>query len=365
MPNTIFINGMGVLGREVFRRAFSAGYTIAGVSDASMSPSQIAYLLSHDTLGTGENNPLSWTKGVVAQATDVDSVDEGKTTGTFLINAKPITCYRCSSVEGANSLPLGEILLECSGSKIFATTDNLQAFINAGAKYVLSVGNENFSDKTAPYFTYGVNEDLFSNDITISYVPPMSTQAVALVLNALQEANGGFYANVTTIRSYSNLQRAQDSFSSVSAQPQLGRAGAYNIVALAHKTDAVTKYVGVVVPALNGKVLTQEYRVPVIDGAIADIIALDLSVSVNETIKSAVQDNTKLKEALLYQDENTLCSSDVLNISDGKAVFDATATTEDNTTAGKGYRMRVLYDEIGGLASQALRMSNYIYTYGG
>ena len=168
MAVRVAINGFGRIGRLAFRQMFGAeGFEIVAINDLT-SPDMLAHLLKYDS-----------TQGRYALADTVTSSEDSIT-----VDGKEIKIYAKAN---AAELPWGEIgvdvVLECTG--FYTSKAKAQAHIDAGAKYVIisaPAGND------LPTIVYNVNHEILSKDDHIISAASCTTNCLAPMAKALNEA---------------------------------------------------------------------------------------------------------------------------------------------------------------------------------
>ena len=328
----ILINGMGLIGRELFRTLWDMeGIEITALNDVFLTPQNLAYLLKYDSIYH------SWTNKEVSA-----------TSAGIVVNGKEIPLYSLSKAE---DLPLGktgtDIVIECTGN--MGSKDLLQAFLNAGARRVMACY---YAGNNIPTMAYDVNLSTLKVDDDIIAFAPMETQVLSNALNALSSYNIKS-AFAKAFRSYSGAQSIVDGHNAKSFAQ--GRAAAWNISPIG---DAFAKYVGLVIPALNGKVLSFAYRAPIINGNVMDItLVLQDKIDVEE-INAAIKG--KSYEALGYSEE-PLCSTDALGMESPQLLSASTMTIDidDSTTL---VSLSIVYDNVRGYCLQIKRFLERILT---
>lgn len=327
MAVRIFIDGMGRIGRAIFKQAFNSGlFSIMGINDAYLTPSEIAYLLKHDSTGQIFN-------GIVTGDNDASNITVEGT--SIPVSREPII----------NNLLLGElgvtIVLDCTGVH---SHDQLLDYIDAGAEKALAC----YPARKAPLLVaYGVNHKTISaldNRISLA---SCSTQAASMLLQGL--IDGGLNkideCRITTVRSYNNMNQLLDNKGTA-----LGRASTKNIISTFSNN---IRGIGKVIPVLNGRCTGQDFKVPVLDGGI-----VELTINFTEAI-TIEQINTAMRnfvnEAYEYSDDS-LVSSDV--IGNKSAVIFLPSLTQISSN-GLMVNLVGLYDNENGFAAQAIRTCDY------
>ena len=166
----VFIDGMGRIGRAICKQIISNDYglEITGINDNNLTPSEIAYLLEHDSTGI---IPL---KGITGDDNQKTLTLYGKSIPVFNVS-NPID-IRLDDVDA-------DIVLDCTGVH---NHDQLLDYIDAGAKKVLAC----YPAISAPLLVaYGVNNNILRGTDSRVSLASCSTQAAAVLLQGL--INGG------------------------------------------------------------------------------------------------------------------------------------------------------------------------------
>ncbi len=209
-----------------------------------------------------------------------------------------------------------DVVLECTG--VFTKFDDARQHILAGAKKVIiSAPAKEDSAKT---IVYGVNdENLQSSDEVIS-VGSCTTNCLAPLAKALNDAIGIEKGFMTTVHAYTNDQNIVDN-----SHKDLRRARACAMSMIPTSTGAA-KAIGLVLPELKGKLDGGAIRVPTANVSMVDlnfIAKRPTSVEeVNDTMKKAAAG--RMKEVLQIVSE-PLVSID-FNHSQYSSCFDLTQT---------------------------------------
>lgn len=214
-----------------------------------------------------------------------------------------------------------------------------------------------------PNIVHGVNHtDYDPNTTDIFSAASCTTNAIAPILNVMEDSFGIENGHLETIHAYTNDQNLVDNFHK---KYRRGRAAGLNMVIT--ETGA-GKAVSKAVPSLKGKLTSNAIRVPVPNGSLAILnLRLEKTASkdtVNSIMKKyALEGN--LVEQIKYSLSNELVSSDIVG-SSAPSIFDSKATiaTED----GKSVVLYVWYDNEYGYSNQVIRLAKYVsqvrrYTY--
>ncbi len=331
----VAINGFGRIGRLAFRQMFNAeGYEIVAINDLT-SPTMLAHLLKYDSA-----------QGRYALADTVFANDEER---TLTVDGKTIKIYE---EKDAANLPWGElgvdVVLECTG--FYTSKAKAQAHINAGAKKVVisaPAGND------LPTIVFGVNEQTLSANDNIISAASCTTNCLAPMANALNNAYPIVSGIMTTVHAYTGDQMVLDG-PHRKGDLRRARAAAINIVP---NSTGAAKAIGLVIPALNGKLIGSAQRVPVCTGSTTILVAVvhgrDVTkTSINAAMKAAAS------KSFGYTEE-PIVSSDVIGITYG-SLFDATQTMVTQLDE-ETYQVQVVswYDNENSYTSQMVRTIKY------
>ncbi|EHM47637.1 MAG: type I glyceraldehyde-3-phosphate dehydrogenase [Yokenella regensburgei] len=323
----IGINGFGRIGRLVLRRLLEVKtpVEVVAINDLT-SPKVLAYLLKHDS----NYGPFPW------------SVDY--TEDALIVNGKKITVY---AEKDAKNIPWkaagATLIVECTG--FYTSAEKAQAHLDAGAKKVL-ISAPAGEMKT---IVYNVNDDTLDAKDTIISVASCTTNCLAPMAKVLNDAFGIKLGTMTTIHAYTGTQALVDG--PRGKDLRASRAAAENIIP--HTTGAA-KAIGLVIPALSGKLKGHAQRVPVKTGSVTELVSiLNKKVTVDE-IHQAVKKATEKNESFGYTEEE-IVSSDVIGSHFG-SVFDATQT--EITEAGDLQLVKTVswYDNEYGFVTQLVRV---------
>ncbi len=334
----VAINGFGRIGRLAFRQMFNAeGYEIVAINDLT-TPSMLAHLLKYDSA-----------QGRYALADKVTANDEDR---TITVDGTTIKIYE---EKDAKNLPWKDldvdVVLECTG--FYTSKAKAQAHIDAGAKKVVisaPAGND------LPTIVYGVNEKTLKPTDTVISAASCTTNCLAPMANTLNNVYPIVSGIMTTVHAFTGDQMVLDG-PHRKGDLRRARAAAVNIVP---NSTGAAKAIGLVIPALNGKLIGSAQRVPVPTGSTTILVAVvkgkDITKdSINAAMKAAAS-------ASFGYTEEPLVSSDIIGITHG-SLFDATQTMvtkiDDDT-----YQVQVVawYDNENSYTSQMVRTIKYFAT---
>ncbi|WP_121665485.1 type I glyceraldehyde-3-phosphate dehydrogenase [Mesonia aquimarina] len=325
----IAINGLGRIGRIVFRIASkNDNVNIVAVNDL-MPVEQLAYLLKYDSV-----------HGKFDQSIAVKN-------DNLLIDGKEI---KVTSEKEPENLPWKKlnvaIVLECTG--IFKTKEKASKHLEAGAKkVVISAPSEDI-----PMVVMGVNHQSISADDQLVSNASCTTNCLAPLAKVLHDNFEIIEGLMTTVHATTSSQFTVDSASKKNYR--LGRNANVNIIPT---STGAAKAVGKVIPDLEGKLSGMAFRVPTPDVSVVDLtVRLKKEVSLEElkkTIKSAAEND--LKGILGYTEEGVV-SQDFVSES-RTSVFDADASMALNNNF---FKLVAWYDNEFGYASKLVDLSLYV-----
>lgn len=323
----IGINGFGRIGRLVLRRLLevSSSHEVVAINDLT-SPKVLAYLLKYDS----NYGPFPWS---------VDFTDDA-----LIVNGKTINVY---AEKEAKNIPWtaqdAEIIVECTG--FYTSTEKSQAHLDAGAKKVL-ISAPAGDMKT---LVFNVNDDTLNASDKIISVASCTTNCLAPMAKALNDAFGIQLGTMTTIHAYTGTQSLVDG--PRGKDLRASRAAAENIIP--HTTGAA-KAIGLVIPALSGKLKGHAQRVPTKTGSVTELVSiLSKKVTadeVNQVMKNAAHNN----ESFGYT-EDEIVSSDIIGSHFG-SLFDATQTEVSEAGGLQLVKTVSWYDNEYGFVTQLIRV---------
>ena len=305
MTVRVAINGFGRIGRNILRSLVEHGRTdIEVVAINDLGPVETnAHLFRYDSVHGRFAGEVK---------VDGDTIDVGR--GKIKVTA----------VRDPAELPhreLGvDIAFECTG--IFTSKDKASAHLTAGAKRVLVSAPCDNADKT---IVYGVNHDtLTAADLVVSNAS-CTTNCLAPVAKVLQELAGIERGYMTTIHSYTGDQPTLDTM-----HKDLYRARAAAMSMIPTSTGAA-KALGLVIPALQGKLDGSSIRVPTPNVSVVDLVwtpGRTLTVKeINDALRAAAEGPLRgvlavTDEALVSTDFNHVAASSTValaqtQVSDG------------------------------------------------
>jgi len=300
MTVRVGINGFGRIGRNFFRavRAAGADIEIVGVNDLTDNAT-LAHLLKYDSI-------LGRLDGEVTHTDDEIAVD-GK-------------AFKAFSERDPSALKWGElgadVVIESTG--FFTDATQARAHVDGGAKKVIISAPAKNEDVT---IVMGVNHDSYDPAThTVISNASCTTNCLAPMAKALNDDLGIVKGLMTTIHAYTQDQNLQDG---PHKDLRRARAAAINIVPT---STGAAKAIGIVIPALKGKLDGFAMRVPIPTGSATDLTfeagRETTAAEVNAIVKAAA--DGALKGFLKYT-EDPIVSSDIVT-DPHSCIFDAGLT---------------------------------------
>jgi glyceraldehyde 3-phosphate dehydrogenase len=322
----IAINGMGRIGRLLFRRLIDdTQFEIVAVNDI-MPVENLAYLLKYDSVyGTFQGKIK----------TDANSL---------IINEKKITAIQ---TDDPQQLPWKElnvdVVLECSGK--FTDKSGASKHLSAGAKKVLlsTTGGDDI-----PLLVYGFNQNSSIENTNILSPGGCMTNCSVHVLYILNSI-GIKSVHINILHSYTSRQALVDMPHS---QFRRGRAAAESIIPVAIDLH---KSLNRMLPSLKNKINVFSTRVPVSNGAMASFTiqlkSNTTAAQINQLFKTSANNEYK---GILDFTEEPLVSLDIKGNSHS-CIIDGTQTAviEDHA------RVVAWFDNEFGFTSRMIDWLNY------
>ena len=287
MPVRVGINGFGRIGRLVVRAAKkrNANVNFVAVNDVTDAPT-LAHLLQYDSVHGTWPEPCSC---------DGDSITIGGDSIQVLKEKDPA------------KLPwkdLGvDVVVEATG--LFTDKEKAAAHLAAGARVVAVSAPSKGADAT---IVVGVNDRTYEKGKhQVVSIASCTTNCLAPVAHVLHETFGIERGLMTTTHAYTNDQRILDL---PHKDLRRARAAAMNMIPT---STGAAKAIGLVIPALNGKLDGVAMRVPVPDGSVIDLTCQVTKstdkAGVNAALRAAAEGPLK---GILQYTEAPIVSGDVI-----------------------------------------------------
>jgi glyceraldehyde 3-phosphate dehydrogenase len=292
----VAINGFGRIGRLAFRQIHGMeGIDVVAINDLT-SPKVLAHLLKYDS----------------AQGRFEEEVKS--TENSIVVNGKEVKIY---AQKDPAAIPWKDhnvdVVLECTG--FFTDKDKAEAHIKAGAKRVVISAPATGDLKT---IVFNVNHNILDGSETIISCASCTTNCLAPMAQVLENKFGIITGLMTTIHAYTNDQNTQDA-PHPKGDLRRARAAAANIVP---NSTGAAKAIGLVLPALKGKLDGGAQRVPTLTGSLTELVTVLGKKTSIEEVNAAMK--AAANESFGYT-EDEIVSSDIIGITYG-SLYDATQT---------------------------------------
>ncbi|HSH09470.1 MAG TPA: type I glyceraldehyde-3-phosphate dehydrogenase [Oceanipulchritudo sp.] len=310
MATKIAINGFGRIGRLVFRALVEQGlfgkeFEVVAINDL-VPADNLAYLLKYDSI-QGRFD------GTVVSAKSSPEVEEDD---LLIVNGMEIKCLAVR--EGPSAMPwkaLGvDIVIESTG--LFVEDKKAQGHIDSGAKKVIiSAPGKGDGVKTV---VIGVNDETLLASDTIISNASCTTNCLAPITKVIMDNFGIKEGLMTTVHSYTATQKTVDGPSKKDWKG--GRTAAINIIP---STTGAAKAVGLVLPAVKGKLTGMAFRVPTPTVSVVDLtVKTEKETSYEEICQKMKEASEGELKGILEYTEDEVVSSDFVHCK-SSSIFDA------------------------------------------
>lgn len=323
MTIRVAINGFGRIGRNVLRALYENSYRdriqVVAINDLG-DPSLNSHLLRHDTVHG--HFPFKVTHDTESITVDGDRI-------------------AISSERDPAQLPWSamkiDLVMECTG--LFTKREAAAQHLEAGAKRVLISAPSPDADAT---IVYGVNDTILTAEHTVVSNASCTTNCLAPVAKALNDAVGIENGLMTTVHAYTNDQNLSDVYHS---DPYRARSATHSMIPT--KTGAAAA-VGLVLPELAGKFDGLAVRVPVINVSLVDLTFTASRDTSKEEI-NAIVEKAAASSPVLAVNAEPLVSID-FNHDAHSSTFDANHTRVN----GRLVKIMAWYDNEWGFSNRML-----------
>ncbi|MEZ5813417.1 MAG: type I glyceraldehyde-3-phosphate dehydrogenase [Alphaproteobacteria bacterium] len=324
MTMRVAINGFGRIGRLVARAIIETGHDDVELVAVNDPGGNFFPLLKYDSVHG--RAPF-----------EVEKRDED----SIFVDGKRIHRFRSRDPKDIDWGSEGvDILMECTGK--FKDREGATLHLNSGAKKVLISAPGDGEDITV---VYGVNHDKIEKEHKIVSNASCTTNCLAPMAYALNEAIGIEKGFMTTIHAYTGDQNTVDASHK---DPYRARAAAMNAIPT---STGAAKAVGLVLPELNGKLDGVSIRVPTPNVSLVDLTftaSRDVTAEeVNEAVRGYAEG--QLKGVLGVFDDP--CVSSDFNHDPHSAMFDLNAT---KVVEGNLVRVAAWYDNEWGFSCRMI-----------
>lgn len=323
MTIRVAINGFGRIGRNVLRALYENSYRdriqVVAINDLG-DPSLNSHLLRHDTVHG--HFPFKVEHDAESITVDGDRI-------------------AISSERDPTQLPWAsmniDLVMECTG--LFTKREAAAKHIEAGAKRVLISAPSPDADAT---IVYGVNDQVLTAEHTVVSNASCTTNCLAPVAKALNDAVGIENGLMTTVHAYTNDQNLSDVYHS---DPYRARSATHSMIPT--KTGAAAA-VGLVLPELAGKFDGLAVRVPVINVSLVDLTFTASRDTTKEEI-NAIVEKAAANSPVLAVNAEPLVSID-FNHDANSSTFDSNHTRVN----GRLVKIMAWYDNEWGFSNRML-----------
>ncbi|PRY61605.1 glyceraldehyde-3-phosphate dehydrogenase (NAD+) [Vreelandella songnenensis] len=323
MTIRVAINGFGRIGRNVLRALYENRYReqlqVVAINDLG-DPSLNAHLLRHDSVHG--HFPFSVEHDEHSMTVDGDKI-------------------AISSERDPANLPWAslkvDLVMECTG--LFTKREAAAKHLSAGAAQVLISAPSPDADAT---IVFGVNEHILTAEHQVVSNASCTTNCLAPVAKALNDAVGIENGLMTTVHAYTNDQNLSDVYHS---DPYRARSATQSMIPT--KTGAAAA-VGLVLPELDGKLDGLAVRVPVINVSLVDLTFTAGRDTSKEEINKIVE-QAAANSKVLAVNAQPLVSID-FNHDAHSSTFDANHTRVN----GRLVKVMAWYDNEWGFSNRML-----------
>jgi len=321
----IAINGFGRIGRNVVRAIYESGYrdevNIVAINDLAPIDTN-AHLLEFDSTHGRFNADIDYSES------------------SLTINGDEIAAFMQRDPEQLPWKELGvDVVFECTG--FFRTQEKAELHIKAGAKKVLiSAPGKGKIDATV---VFGVNQDILKPSDKVVSNASCTTNCLAHVAKAMNDAFGIESGLANTIHAYTNTQRLVDSF-----HKDKRRARAANTSMIPASTGSA-KAIGLVVPELDGKLDAVAVRVPTLNVSLLDFTFIAQKEVSIDSVNAIFDEYIVGREGVFDINRRPLVSID-FNHDKASCVVDI----EQTRVSGSLVKIQAWYDNEWGFSNRML-----------
>src|SRR5579863_10035793 len=287
MPIKVGINGFGRIGRNVVRAGLHNSRIEFVAANDLTDTKTLAHLLKYDSiLGHLEHKIIA----------DGDSIR---------VEGEKIEIFAIKDPAEIDWTGLGvEIVVESTGR--FTDAKDAKKHLHGSVKKVIISAPAKNEDVT---IVLGVNDNMYDPaKHNIISNASCTTNCLAPVVKVVHDTFGILKGSMTTIHSYTNDQKILDY---PHKDLRRARAAALNMIPT---TTGAAKAIGLVMPALKGKLDGYSMRVPTPDVSVVDLVAIlakpAKTEEVNAALKAAAEGELK---GILGYTEDPVVSTDMLH----------------------------------------------------
>jgi len=333
MPTRVAINGFGRVGRSVLRAAFKqeAPFEIVAVNDIT-DGATLAHLLRYDSVFGPFPSTVSYADG------------------ELVVDGHPIRALAEPTLAKLPWRELGvDVVIESTGR--YRTRAAAAEHLEAGAAKVIVSAPGKGTEPLDATVVIGVNfEDVYDPERHhIISNASCTTNCLAPVAKVLHDTVGIHHGLMTTVHAYTADQNLLDGPHS---DLRRARSAALNLVPT---STGAAKALGLVIPALEGKLNGFAIRVPTPTGSLVDLtVEVERTTSVEE-INAAFHDAADhgRMEGILHYTADPIVSTDIVG-SPFSSIFDSGLTSVIDGTLVK---VVAWYDNEWGYSSRLVDLA--------
>lgn len=329
------INGFGRIGRLCLRNGIDNPHLHwQQINEPNGDNEMCAYLLNYDSVHG------RWARHAVVSESGISITDSA------------ISVTRNTAIEQTDWSQC-DIVLECSGK--FRTAESLQPYFAQGVKQVIVAAP---IKSQALNIVMGVNHQRYhAGQHPIVTNASCTTNCLAPVAHVIHTTLGIKHGMITTMHCMTNTQSVVDK---PSKDARRARSASTNMIPT---TTGSASTIGLIIPALNGRLDGIAVRVPMLGASLTDCVfeveQPTTVAEVNAILKAASM--TPQLNGILGYEEELLVSSDFR--SDRRsAIVDASSTM---VTGGTQVKILAWYDNEMGYAQRMVELTEFISTQWG
>ena len=326
----IGINGFGRIGRLAFRLGLTdPSLEWLRINEPQGDAEMCAYLTNYDTVHGRSSIPVTAADGAVVAANKSIPLSHNKE----IVAADWVNC---------------DIVLECSGK--YRTAASLDPFFAAGVRTVIVAAP---IKSNALNVVMGVNEYLYqpARDRVVTNAS-CTTNCLAPIAQVIHDGLGIRHGMITTMHCMTNTQSVVDQ---PSKDVRRARSASQNMIPT---TTGSASTIGLIIPALNGKLDGVAVRIPMLGASLTDcVFEVERQTSVaevNELLRNASR--TPRLDGILGYEEAPLVSSDYRS-DPRSAIIDAASTM---VTGGTQVKILAWYDNEMGYSQRMLELTQHV-----
>jgi glyceraldehyde 3-phosphate dehydrogenase len=327
----IGINGFGRIGRIAARAGVQhhPEWHWRRINEPNGDAEMCAYLYNYDSVH-GRANPAS-------RAHD----------GGLALNGAVVPLSHTTSIDPADWADC-DIVWECSGK--YRTTAQLEPFFAAGVKQVIVAAP---IKSGALNIVMGVNHTHYQpQHHRVVTAASCTTNCLAPIAHVIHSTLGIKHGMITTLHCMTNTQSVVDK---PSKDVRRARSASTNLIPTSTGSAST---IGLIIPALNGKLDGVAVRVPMLGASLTDCVfeveRPTTVAEVNNILKHASQ-TPQLRGILAYE-EAPLVSSDFRS-DPHSSIVDSSATM---VTGGTQVKILAWYDNEMGYSQRMVELTNHI-----